>query len=213
MGGLAAFRGTSVDLGIVVGFNDGVMPSTFRDDGLVADSDADKLEKYRIKIAPKTEEKTELCRDELRHFLKGAKRLILTYTEEDGAKPSYDLIKIMRENGLKPRTFALTDEEKTDPVTLARFLSVSAGAYESVMLNPSMPNAGSVLAASDNAAIKIDPFRTKTFRTRRRGANDFGKRASDVFQMPANVLFRVRIKNQKARRGQSQCRRRRTSAP
>lgn len=157
VGGLAAFRGTSVDLGIVVGFNDGVMPSTFRDDGLVADSDADKLEKYRIKIAPKTEEKTELCRDELRHFLKGAKRLILTYTEEDGAKPSYDLIKIMRENGLKPRTFALTDEEKTDPVTLARFLSVSAGAYESVMLNPSMPNAGSVLAASENAAIKIDP--------------------------------------------------------
>ncbi len=156
-GGLAAFRGARTELGIVVGFNDGIMPSLFADDGLVADSDADKLEKYRIKITPKTEEKTELCRDELRHFLCGAKRLILSYTEQDGAKPSYDLIKLMRTKGIKSAaSFALTREEQSDPLLLARFLSTRSGAYEAVMLDPEMPHAGSVLEASEGAAPKAD---------------------------------------------------------
>ena len=155
VGGLAAFRGVKPDFAVVVGFNDGVMPSLFRDDGLVADSDADKLEKYRLKIAPKTEEKTELCRDELLHFLCGAKKLLLTYTEEGGAKPSYDLIKLMRKKGIGSLTFALTPDAQNDPLTLARFLSTRSAAYEAVMLDPKMPHAGSVLAASEGAAANF----------------------------------------------------------
>lgn len=155
---LQAFRGRNFSLAIVVGFNEGVMPSRPSDDGLIADSDADELEKYKLKITPRADEKAELCRDELKHFLSGAKRLVLTYVEEDGGKPSYELIRLARSLKADVESSEPNSEQMEDAEFLTEYLSTGAGAFEAVAINPTMPHAGSAYEASGTEVVRVsDP--------------------------------------------------------
>lgn len=151
LGPLSQFRGQRPGFAVIADFNDGALPMRVEDDGLLTDADADKLEEYRLFIEPSTESKNELCRGELWHFMKAARRLLVTYVKNDEKKASYELLRMCRQNGIS----IISDTEEREAVlyggdsgAIARYLGCESGALEATLLDPELLIAPSVLAAA-----------------------------------------------------------------
>lgn len=150
IGALSQFRGQRVKFAVIADFNDGVLPVRASDDGLLTDADADKLEAYSLVVEPKSEQKNELCRGELWHFMQAASKLFITYIDSDEQKMSYELRRLCTKNGIAIKTndecaAALCDER--DEKKIAYALACESGALEAITLNPDLPFATSVLKA------------------------------------------------------------------
>ncbi len=152
IGPLAQFRGEKVKFAVIIGFNDGVLPKVCFDDGLLSDADADKLDEYRLKIEPKTAKTNELCRGELWHFLKAAQRLFITFADNDGGKPSYDLKLLIKRNADRCRSF-LSDSD--EPESIAKRLGSFSGGVEELLLGG---NAAIKASVAEALGERIRPF-------------------------------------------------------
>lgn len=151
IGALSQYRGQRIKYAIVVGFNDGEIPPVNRDDGLLTDADAAKLGAYSLKVEPCTAEKNALCRGELWHFLKAADRLFITYRDEGGMKPSFDLKLLLAKNGIAERStedYEIALASLTDAKSVARLTGSRSIAFETLMKNPGLAYSGSLGAAS-----------------------------------------------------------------
>lgn len=159
IGPLSQYRGLRIKYAIVVGFNDGEIPVTNRDDGLLTDADAERLNGYALKVEPCTAEKNALCRGELWHFLKAAERLFITYRDDGGAKPAFDLKLLIAKNGIVERStedYNQLLKTATDPKTVARLTGSRSIALETLLADPDLPYAGSLKAAAGDVGNALD---------------------------------------------------------
>lgn len=106
IGPLSLFRGQRVKCAVIVDFCEGKVPVVTKDDGLLLDMDAEKLDEYKLKVEPKNNKKNELCRDELWQFLKTAQNLFLYCVNGDESKPACDLKILLKKNNLKEENYA-----------------------------------------------------------------------------------------------------------
>ncbi len=150
IGALAQFRGQRPRLAVIVDFNDGVLPVVAHDDGLITDADADKLEKYEMRVVPRQTEKNATCRDELWQFLKSAQSLFITYSEAEGSKPSYELRLLSRANEIKIHSSADVEfaiKAETNAQKIAASLGSVAGATELILIGEDVPYVESIRKA------------------------------------------------------------------
>jgi ATP-dependent helicase/DNAse subunit B len=118
-----------------------------------------------MKVAPKTNEMNELCIEELWHFLKSAKNIFITYSEAEGEKPSYELKKLIRVNGVLAYSYADYDEAvkaERKGENLARYAGSVSGASEMALTLDGAPYQASLKEAVGEENLpkerKIEPF-------------------------------------------------------
>lgn len=209
IGPLSQYRGRRVEYAIIVGFNDGVIPVTNRDDGLLTDADAEKLHGYALKVEPCTAEKNALCRGELWHFLKAAKRLFITYVDDGSLKPSFDLKLLIAKNGITERAaedYAGVLRTSTDPKTIARLTGSRAIVLETLLKYPDLPYSGSLKAAAGELAKALDkrvrPVRLSPDRIPYlRGKVTSVSALQTYFECPYKYFFQYGLKIKKAEDG------------
>lgn len=156
IGPLALFRGSRPKMTAIAGFNEGVLPRTVADDGLLSDADADKLIKHNVDLGPKTPEKNELARFELNRLLSSSGRIVVTYGE-DGAKPSYDCRRLLLSSS--PEIIENEITGGLDEVEICARLGSEAGALEHLLTHLSAPYAPSIVEALGEKCI---PYIRKT---------------------------------------------------
>lgn len=133
IGPLSLFRGQRVKCAVIVDFCEGKVPVVTKDDGLLLDMDAEKLNAYKIKVEPKNNRKNELCRDELWHFLKTAQNLFLYCVNSDENKPACDLKILLKKNNIKEESYAqvlMRRKEESDLTALVYELGSKQGVIE-----------------------------------------------------------------------------------
>lgn len=160
IGPLAQFRGQRPKFAVIVGFNDGVLPAYVRDEGLLSDADAGRLESYRVKLEPRVEEKNALCRLELWQLLHSCEKLFITYSQADGQKPAYDLKLLAAKNGDCASHASYSDyygqafAEESSPDLIARRLGGRFGALETLLIRGDLKFSPSVAAALGDEYLK-----------------------------------------------------------
>ena len=209
IGPLSQYRGLRVKYAIIVGFNEGEIPITNLDDGLLTDSDAEKLHRYALKVEPCTAEKNALCRGELWHFLKSAERLFITYTGDGGAKQSFDLKLLIAKNHIVERTgeyYTNMLGTATDPKDIAKLTGSRSIALETLLKHPDLYCSGSLKAAAGDLASALDrrerPVRLSPDRIPYlRGKVTSVSALQTYFECPYKYFFRYGLKINKAEDG------------
>lgn len=133
IGPLAQFRGTRPPLAVIVGFEEGRIPSLAEDDGLLSDDDSAALDEYKVRYAPLTAETNALTRGELWQLLTSAGKLIITYSDGGDKRPSFDL-KLLKSRYRMEDT-PVADLGDLDLQGLMRTLGSESGAMENLLLN------------------------------------------------------------------------------
>lgn len=159
IGPLAQFRGQRPKFAVIAGFNDGVIPAYMRDEGLLSDAEAGRLESYKVKLEPRIEEKNALCRLELWQLLHSCERLFITYSQEDGQKPAYDLKLLAAKNAsashaLYSDYYGQAFAEETAPDLIARRLGSRFGALETLLTRGDLKFSPSVAAALSDEYLR-----------------------------------------------------------
>ncbi|MBR2988964.1 MAG: PD-(D/E)XK nuclease family protein, partial [Clostridia bacterium] len=165
---LSAFRGQRLKRAYIVNFNDGVLPKSVTESGLILDADADKLNQYNLNITPKIEQKNKTIRIELWKILSVCSHLEIYYNDADGRKPSYDLKQLCEHNGVEPiniNTILSLRRSLTDPMEIAYGLGNRADAVETVRTVEQIPYVSAIEEALgeeeysftlDDEAVDID---------------------------------------------------------
>ena len=147
---VSAFRGQKIKRAYIVNFNEGVLPKNISESGLILDSDADKLNKYNLKITPKVEQKNKTVRVELWKTLSVCDYLEIYYIDADGHKQSYDLKQLCEYNGVKAVNFnhiVETRRSLIDPIEIAYSLGNRADAVETMCTVEKIPYKSAIESA------------------------------------------------------------------